>query len=159
MFLIQVKFCCRRDRKIFLQKIHRHHDILNISFLKFRDTIYWKTPSNFCFQFETLINAIFATQYFVETNDIVIEPIPEYFNDNISPCDSIACSFIRDQSLERNLTDRIYETQTYEQLTCESSNVVYAIHCIRCGQMYVGETGRSHYSSSRHYWRWPKSAL
>ena len=32
---------------------------------------------------------------------------------------------------------------TYEQLTCGSSNVVYAIHCIQCGLMYVGETGRS----------------
>ena len=90
---------------------------------------------------------ISATQCFVKTNDIVIDPIPEYFNDNISPCDSNACltcnSFINDQSFKSNLTGRIYKTQTYEQLTCGSSNVVYAIHCIRCGLMYVGETGRS----------------
>ena len=90
---------------------------------------------------------ISITQCFVETNDIVIDPIPEYFNDNISPCDSNACltcnSFISDQSFKSNLTGRIYKTQTYEQLTCGSSNVVYAIHCIRCGLMYVGETGRS----------------
>ena len=45
--------------------------------------------------------------------------------------------------MESNLTGRIYKTQTYEQCTCGSSNVVYAIHCIRCGLMYVGETGRS----------------
>ena len=77
----------------------------------------------------------------------MIDPIPEYFNDNISPCDSNACltcnSFISDQSFKNNLTGRIYKTQTYEQLTCGSSNVVYAIHCIRCGLMYAGETGRS----------------
>ena len=77
----------------------------------------------------------------------MIDPIPEYFNDNISPCDSNACltcnSFISDQSFKSNLTGRIYKTQTYEQLICGSSNVVYAIHCIRCGLMYVGETGRS----------------
>ena len=70
-----------------------------------------------------------------------------FFNDNISPCDSNACltcnSFISDQSFKSNLTGRIYKTQTYEQLTCGSSNVVYAIHCVRCGLMYVGETGRS----------------
>ena len=36
-----------------------------------------------------------------------------------------------------------YKTQTYEQLTCGSSNVVYAIYCVRCGLMYVGEIGRS----------------
>ena len=38
---------------------------------------------------------------------------------------------------------KYYKTQTYEQPTCGSSNVVYAIHCVRCGLMYVGETGRS----------------
>ena len=83
----------------------------------------------------------------METNDIVIDPIREYFNDNISPCDSNACltcnSFISDQSFKSNLTGRIYKTQTYEQLTCGSSNVVYVIYCIRCGLMYVDETGRS----------------
>ena len=90
MFLSQVKFCCRRDRKLFLSEFHffisfswscgqlcknfrglkLHHikakcqasenklsgpdkrcfvsltDILNISFLKFGDTIYCKTPLN-----------------------------------------------------------------------------------------------------------------
>ena len=44
--------------------------------------------------------------------------------------------------MKSNLTGRIYKTQTYEQLTCGSSNVVYAIHCIRYGLRYVGETGR-----------------
>ena len=106
-----------------------------------------KTPLN---TFVTICNFdkhISATQCFLETNDIVIDPIPEYFNDNISPCDSNACltcnPFISDQSFESNLTGRIYKTQTYEQLTCGSSNVAYAIHCIRCGLMYAGETGRS----------------
>ena len=82
----------------------------------------------------------------METNDVVIDPIPEYFNDNISPCDNafLTCnSFISDQSFKRNLTGKIYKTQIYEQLTCGSLNVVYTIHCIRCGLMYVGETGRS----------------
>ena len=54
---------------------------VNTSFLKFGDIIYCKTPSN-----------TFVPIYgFVETNDIVIDPIPEYFNDSISPCVSIAC--------------------------------------------------------------------
>ena len=90
---------------------------------------------------------ISATQCFVETNEMVIDPLPEYFNDNISPCDSnahLTCnSFISDQSFKSNLTGRIYKTQTYEQLTCGSLNVVYTIHCIRCSLMHVGETGRS----------------
>ena len=33
-------------------------------------------------QFVTINKPISATQCFVETNDIVIDPIPEYFNDN-----------------------------------------------------------------------------
>ena len=122
-------------------------DILNTSFLKFGDIIYCKTPSNSFVPICNFVKSISATQCFVETNDIAIDPIPEYFYDNISPCDSNACltcnSFRSDQSFKSNLTGRIYKTQTCEQLTCGSSNVVYGIHCIRCGLMYVGETGRS----------------
>ena len=122
-------------------------DILNASFLKFGDTIYCKTPSNNSVPICNFDKPNSATQCFVEISDIVIDPIPEYFNDNISPCDSNAClicnSFISDQSFKSNPTGRIYKTQTYEQLTCGSLDVVYAIHCIRCGLMYVGETGRS----------------
>ena len=122
-------------------------DILNKSFLKFGDTIYYKTPSNTFVPICDFDKPISATQCFVETNDIVIDPIPEYFNDNISLCDSNACltcnSFISDKSFKSNLTGRIYKTQTYEQLTCGSPNAVYAIHCIRCGLTYVGETERS----------------
>ena len=109
-------------------------------------TIYCKTPSNTFVLICNFDKPISATQFFAETNDIVIDPIPEYFNDNISPCDSNACltcnSFISDQSFKSNLTYRIYKTLNYEQLTYGSSNVVYAMHCIRCGLMYVGETGK-----------------
>ena len=103
-------------------------DILNTSFLKFGDTIYCKTPSNTFVQICHFDKPIFAAQCFVETNDIVIDPIPKYFSDNISPCDSNACltsnSFMSDQLFKSNLTGRIYKTQTYEQLTCGSLNVI-----------------------------------
>ena len=119
----------------------------NTLFLKLGDTIYCKTPSNTFVPICNFDKPISVTRCFVETNDIVIDPIPEYFNDNISPCDSNAClacySFISDQSFKSNFTGRIYKTQTYEHLTCGSPNVVYDIHCIRRGLMYVGETGRS----------------
>ena len=131
------------DKKCFVSLT----DILNTLFLKLGDTIYSKTPSNTFVPICNFDKPISATQCFVETIDIVIDPIPEYFNDNISHCDINACltcnSFISDQSFKSNLTGRIYKTQTYEQLTCGSSNVVYAIHWIRCGLMYVGKTGRS----------------
>ena len=58
--------------------------ILEIPFIaKHRQTL--------LFQFVTLINLFLQPKCFVETNDIVIDPIPEYFNDNISPCDRNAC--------------------------------------------------------------------
>ena len=131
------------DKKCFVSLT----DILNTLFLKVEDTIYCKTPSStfvpICNFDKTIVLLYNNTQCFVETNGIVIDPIPEYFNDNISPGDSNTCltcnSFISDQSFKSNLTGRIYKTQTYEQLTCGSSNVVYAIHCIRCGLMHVGE--------------------
>ena len=106
-------------------------DILNTSFLKFGDTIYCKTPLNTFVSICNYDKPISAAQCFVETNDIVIDPIPEYFNDNISLYDSNDCltcnSFMSDQSFKNNLTGRMYKTQTHEQLTCGSSNVVYAI--------------------------------
>ena len=57
----------------------------------------------------------------METNDIVIDPIPEYFNDsNISPCGtnaSLTCnSFITDQSFKSNLTARIYKLKPMSNL-------------------------------------------
>ena len=45
--------------------------ILNTSFLKSRDTIYCKTPSNTFVPICNHNKPIFATQCFVETNDIV----------------------------------------------------------------------------------------
>ena len=122
-------------------------DIRTTSFLMLEDTTYCKALSDTFVPICKNTKPISATQCFVETNDIVFDPISEHFNDNISPCNSEACltssSFVSDHSFKSNLTGRIYKTQTYEQVTCGSSNVVYGIHCIRCGLMYVGETGRS----------------
>ena len=63
-------------------------DILTSSFLKFGDTVYCKTPSSTFVPISNYTKPISATQCFVETNDIVIDPISEHFNENISPCNS-----------------------------------------------------------------------
>ena len=108
-------------------------DILTTSFLKSGNAIYCKTPSN---TFVSIFKPISATQCFIETCDIVIDSISKHFNDNFSLCDSNTCltftSFVSSQSFESNLTGRIYKSQTYEQLTCGSSNVVYGIHSAFC---------------------------
>ena len=51
--------------------------------------------------------------------------------------------FISDQSFKSNLTGKEYKTTTYDKLSCGSSNIIYGIHCIHCGLVYVGETERS----------------
>ena len=82
----------------------------------FGDTICSKTPSDNFVPICDYTKPISVIKCFVKTNDIVIDPVSEYFNDNISPCDSkgclTCCSFVNDQSFERNLTGRIYKTQT-----------------------------------------------
>ena len=87
------------DKRFFLSLT----DILNTSFLKFGDTIYCTTSSNTFVPSCNFDKPISATQCLVETNDIVIDPIPGYFNNNISPCDSNVCltcnSFISDQEI------------------------------------------------------------
>ena len=39
-----------------------------------------------------------------------------------------------------NLTKRSFSTHSFENLSCKSYNVVYAIECAHCGLIYVGET-------------------
>ena len=41
------------------------------------------------------------------------------------------------------MTGKEYKTTAYDELSCGSSNIICGIHCIHCGLVYVGETGRS----------------
>ena len=41
------------------------------------------------------------------------------------------------------MTGREYKTISYDRLSCGSTKVIYGIHCVHCGLVYVGETGRS----------------
>ena len=41
------------------------------------------------------------------------------------------------------MTGKEYKTISYDRLSCGSTNVIYGIHCVYCGLVYVGETGRS----------------
>ena len=66
------------------------------------------------------------------------------FSVNISPCSKKTCNqFISDQSFKNNLTGKEYEKTTYDKLSCGSLNIIYGIHCIHCGLVCVGETGKS----------------
>jgi len=48
--------------------------------------------------------------------------------------------FITDTYFSSNLTNKSYNTKSYDQLNCKSTNVVYVLECNLCGLVYVGET-------------------
>ena len=84
---------------------------------------------------------------YVQTKDIIIHPLTEYLSNDINQCGTTSCHtcniFINDQSFKSNLTGREYKTISYDRLSCGSTNVICGIHCVHCGLVYVGETGRS----------------
>ena len=79
--------------------------------------------------------------------DIIIHPLTEYLSNDINHCGTTSCHtcniFIKDQSFKSNLTGKDNKTISYDRLSCGSTNVIYRIHCVHCGLVYVGETGRS----------------
>ena len=62
----------------------------------------------------------------------------------VSKCGSKNCktcdNLITDNSFSSNLTKRSFSTHSFENLSCKSYNIVYAIECTLCGLIYVGET-------------------
>ena len=62
----------------------------------------------------------------------------------VSKCGSKNCKtcdiLITDNSFSSNLTKRLFSTHSFENLSCKSYNIVYAIECTLCGLIYVGET-------------------
>ena len=108
--------------------------------------MYYQTSIKVFIPVSNVKKPVASKQCFVKTTDI-ITPLSEYLNNDISPCGKRSCQtcnqFISNQSFKRNLTGKVYKTTTYDKLSCGSSNIIYGIHCIYCGLVYVGETGRS----------------
>ena len=81
------------------------------------------------------------------TKGIIIHPLTEYLSNDINQCGTTSCHtcniFINDQFFKSNLIGREYKTISYDRLSCGSTNVIYGIHCVHCGLVYVGETGSS----------------
>ena len=79
--------------------------------------------------------------------DIIIHSLTEYLSNDIKQCGTTLCHtcniFINDQSFKSNLTGKEDKTISYNRLSCGSTNVIYGIHCVHCGLVYVGENGRS----------------
>ena len=123
-------------------------NLLLSSIFKFGDLLYWRTPANSFIQIVGTGLSVPSAECFVEVKDIVVDPLPEHFNENILACGNNKCltcpAFISSQEFCSAFTSGSYKTVTYETLNCGSTNVIYGIHCQECSQLiYVGETGRS----------------
>ena len=123
------------------------NDVILSSCLSFEDKFYYQTSTKIFIPVSNVRKTVASKQCFVKTTDIIITPLSEYLNNDISPCGKKSCQtcnqFISNQSFKSNLTGKEYKTTTYDKLSCGSSNIIYGIHCIHCSLVYVGETGRS----------------
>ena len=122
-------------------------DVILSSCLLFEDKICYQTSTKTFIPLSNVRKPVASKKCFVKTTDIVINPLSEYLNNDISPCGKRSCQtcnqFISEQSFKSNLTGKEYKAIPYDKLSCSSSNIIYGIHCIHCGLVYVGETGRS----------------
>jgi len=79
----------------------------------------------------------------VELNDILTSNI-QGDSFNITPCKARNCKtcpiLITDSTFKSSLTNKQFITNSFQDLNCKSSNVIYAIECNLCGLVYVGET-------------------
>ena len=116
-------------------------DIILSSCVTFEDQIYFKSSETFI-PISGNNKSISGNKCFVQTNDIIFSPLTEYLNSDINPCGQTSCRtcniFISNQVFRSNLTGKEYKAITYDRLSCGSTNVVYGIHCVDCGIVYVG---------------------
>ena len=59
------------------------------------------------------------------------------------PCSKPQCLVCPFLDNERSVKGPLHTFTVSRQFGCHTSNVVYAIRCIRCGMLYIGETGKA----------------
>ena len=112
----------------------------------FDDGVYYRTSDNTFISISNSEKPVAGNKCYVQTKDIIIHPLTEYLSNDINQCGTTSCHtcniFIDDQSFKSNLTSKEYKTISYDRLSYGSTNVIYEIHCVHCGLVYFGETGR-----------------
>ena len=111
------------------------------------DGVYYRTSDNTFIPISNSEKPVTGNKCYVQMKDIITHPLTEYLSNNINQCGTTSCHtcniFLNDQSFKSNLTSKEYKTISYDRLSCGSTNVIYGIHCVHCGLIYVSETGRS----------------
>ena len=122
-------------------------NVILSSCLTFDDSIYYRTSDNTFIPISNSEKPVTGNKCYVQMKDIIIHPLTEYLSSDINQCGATSCHtcniFVNNQSFESNLTGKEYKPISYDRLSCGSRNVIYGIHCVHCGLVYVGETGRS----------------
>ena len=122
-------------------------NVILSSCLTFDDSIYYRTSDNTFIPISNSEKPVAGNKCYVQMKDIIIHPLTEYLSNDINQCGATSCHtcniFVNNQSFKSNLTGKEYKTISYDRLSCGSTNVIYGIHCVHCGLVYVGETGRS----------------
>ena len=95
------------------------NDVILSSCLSFEDKIYYQTSTKIFIPVSKVRKPVASKKCFVKTTDIIITPLSEYLNNDISPCGKKSCQtcnqFISNQSFKSNLTDKEYKTTTYDK--------------------------------------------
>ena len=113
----------------------------------FDDGVYYRTSDNTFIPISNSEKPVAGNKCYVQMKDIIIHPLTEYLSNDINQCGTTSfhtCNiFIDDQSFKSNLTGKEYKTISYDRLSCGSTNVIYGIHCVHYGLVYLGETEKS----------------
>ena len=116
------------------------------SCLTFDDSIYYrtsyKTSHNTFIPISNSEKPVTGNKCYVHAKDMIADSFTIYFSNEINQCGETSCrscnNFVCDQSFKSNSAGKEYKTISYYRLLCSSTNVIYGIHCVHCGLVYVG---------------------
>ena len=104
-------------------------NIILSSCLTFDDGVNYRASNNTFNPISNSEKPVAGNNCYVQTKDIIIDPLTEYLSNDISQCGTTSCHtcniFIDDQSFKSNLTGKEYKTISYDRLSCGSTNVIY----------------------------------
>ena len=112
-------------------------NVILSSCLTLDNSIYYRTSDNTFIPISNSEKPVAGNKCYVQTKDIIIHPLTEYLGNDINQCGATSCYTCN------IFVNKEYKTISYGRLSCGSTNVIYGIHCVHCGLVYVGETGRS----------------